>query len=65
MNGCAFDVQLYDIFSAILHKNFSTYVSMPSKFLHNLTKNLPYICTPITVQCSPREKAGFCFYGKE
>ena len=37
------------IFSVILHKNPSTYVSMPSKFLYNLTKNLTahlrhYLC---------------------
>ena len=37
------------IFSVILHKNPSTYVSMPSEFLYNLTKNLTahlrhYLC---------------------
>ena len=38
------------IFSVILHKNPSTYVSMPSEFLYNLTKNLTahlrhYLCS--------------------
>ena len=37
------------IFSVILHRNPSTYVSMPSEFLYNLTKNLTahlrhYLC---------------------
>ncbi len=54
MNGYAFDAQLHNIFSAILHRNFSTYASMPSKFLHNLTKNLPHICTSIIMRCSPK-----------
>lgn len=52
MTGYAFGVHLHDIFSAILlHRFCLKGVSLPAQNLHNLTKNLPHICTPIIAQC--------------
>ncbi|MCM1334244.1 MAG: hypothetical protein NC237_04245 [Eubacterium sp.] len=57
MTGYAFDAQLHDIFSAILHRIFLKGVSLPAKILCNLTKNLPHIYTPIIVRCSLKRNA--------
>ena len=53
------EVSLGYIFSVILHRNSLTYVSMPAKFLYNLTKNLSAhlqhnLCAVLPINCSVR-----------